>query len=278
MAVCIAWKNNGQCAKTVCRAIRQITLSRIYMQRMPISISKKDIVSCRNCSLSKFCLPRGLTVDEMKILEKAIDKSKKIKKKEYLYNTNSQQAALYAIKSGSIKTYLSSASGDEQILGFHLSGDLVGFDAFYTGKHSCSAQALDDTLVCELSMQNFEKLCKTLPSIREEMMHQVGKEIQHDHLAMLTLGQMQTEERLATFLFNLSQRNRMRNFSETEFQLSMPRQDLANYLGMAVETLSRILSNLQKKNIIAVQRRGIKVLDQERLRDLAHISCQSPED
>jgi CRP/FNR family transcriptional regulator len=106
------------------------------------------------------------------------------------------------------------------------------------------------------------------------MMHQVGKEIQHDHLAMLTLGQMQTEERLATFLFNLSQRNRSRNFSESEFQLTMPRQDLANYLGMAVETLSRTLSHLQKKNIISVQRRGVKILDQEQLRRLAHSSCQ----
>jgi CRP/FNR family transcriptional regulator len=244
------------------------------MRRIPISTSKENVVSCKNCSLNKFCLPRGLNVDEMKILEDAINKSKKIKKKEYLYTANNQQAAIYAIKSGSIKTYLSSASGNEQILGFHLSGDIVGFDAFYAGKHTCSAQALDDTLVCELSMQNFEKLCQILPSIREEMMHQVGKEIQHDHLAMLTLGQMQTEERLATFLFNLSQRNRSRNFSESEFQLTMPRQDLANYLGMAVETLSRTLSHLQKKNIISVQRRGVKILDQEQLRRLAHSSCQ----
>ena len=237
--------------------------------------NQKDIVSCQNCSLSKFCLPRGLTVDEVKILESAIDKSKKIKKKAYLYTANSQQAAIYVIKSGSVKTYLSSTSGDEQILGFHMSGDMLGFDAFYTGKHTCSAQALDDTLVCELSMKNFDKLCQILPSIREEMMHQVGKEIQHDHLAMLTLGQMQTEERLATFLFNLSQRNRSRQFSEADFQLAMTRQDLANYLGMAVETLSRTLAYLQKKKLISVQRRSIKILDQERLRKLAHSSCKS---
>jgi CRP/FNR family transcriptional regulator len=242
-----------------------------------ISVAKDTIVSCNNCSLSKFCLPRGLNKEEMEILEQAIDKSRKIKKRAYLYTANTQQAALYAIKSGCVKTYLSSASGEEQILGFHLPGDLVGFDAFHTGQHSCSAQALDDTLVCELSMKNFESLCKTLPSIREEMMHQVGKEIQRDHLAMLTLGQMQTEERLATFLLNLSQRNSARNFSGSEFQLSMPRRDLANYLGMAVETLSRTFSRLQENSIIAVKRRVVVILDHKQLRNLAHSSCRSSE-
>jgi CRP/FNR family transcriptional regulator len=249
-------------------------MAKSLMQRTPILSNKKDIVSCQNCSLNKFCLPRGLTKDEMKILEDAIDKSKKFKKKSYLYTANSQQAAIYVIKSGSVKTYLSNASGNKQILGFHMPGDLLGFDAFFTGKHSCFAQALDDTLVCELSMENFDKLCHILPSIRTEMMHQVGKEIQHDHLIMLTLGQMQTEERLATFLFNLSKRNQSRKFSKDDFQLSMTRQDLANYLGMAVETLSRTLAHLQKKNLISVQQRSIKILDQAQLCKLAHGSCK----
>lgn len=239
-----------------------------------IATAKNSAVSCKNCSLSNFCLPRGLNTEEMELLEQSIDKSKKIKKKEYLYTDNSKQAGLYAIKSGSIKTFLSSSSGEEQILGFHLPGDLVGFDAFHLGKHNCTAQALDDTLVCELSMKSFENLCKTLPSMREEMMRQVGKEIQHDHLAMLTLGQMQTEERLATFLLSISQRNILRNFSGVEFQLAMPRRDLANYLGMAVETLSRIFSRLQDNKIIEVNRRSIKILDQNVLRSLAHSSCR----
>lgn len=231
-------------------------------------------VSCNNCSLSKFCLPRGLSSEEMTLLENSISKLKKVKKKEYLYTNSSKQAGLYAIKSGSIKTFISNASGEEQILGFHLPGDLVGFDAFYTNKHSCSAQALDDTFVCELNMENFNSLCETLPAMRHEMMHQVGKEIQHDHIAMLTLGQMQTEERLATFLLSISQRNTARQFSGTDFLLSMPRRDLANYLGMAVETLSRIFSRLQENKIIEVNRRSIKVLDLDMLRNLAHSSCR----
>lgn len=236
---------------------------------------KNSVVSCSNCSLSNFCLPRGLDPEEMELLERSISKSKKIKKKDFLYTVNSKQAGLYAIKSGSIKTYLSNESGEEQVLGFHLPGDIVGFDAFHLGKHNCTAQALDDTLVCELTIENFHKLCGKLPSMRDEMMHQVGKEIQRDHLAMLTLGQMQTEERLATFLLSISQRNMQRKFSGTEFQLSMPRRDLANYLGMAVETLSRIFSRLQENKIIEVDRRVIKILDLDELRNLAHSSCQT---
>lgn len=235
---------------------------------------KSSAVSCGNCSLSNFCLPRGLNAKEMQILEDAIDKSKKIKKKEYLYTNKSKQSGLYAIKSGSMKTFISNESGDEQILGFHLPGDLIGFDAFHLRQHSCTAQALDDTLVCKLSLDNFNKLCETIPSIRDEIMHQVGKEIQRDHIAMLTLGQMQTEERLATFLLSISRRNMRRKFSEVEFQLPMPRRDLANYLGMAVETLSRIFSRLQENKIIAVNRRAVKILNLEKLRNLASSSCQ----
>ena len=247
----------------------------IQMQIKPVKKNKMNAaVACKNCSLSNFCLPRGLSPSEMELLEASISKSKKVKKKEYLYTSNSKQGGLYAIKSGSIKTFLSNESGEEQILGFHLPGDLVGFDAFYTGKHNCSAQALDDTFVCELSINNFEALCEKLPSMRHEMMHQVGKEIQHDHIAMLTLGQMQTEERLATFLISISQRNVARHFSGTEFQLAMPRRDLANYLGMAVETLSRIFSRLQENGIIEVDRRVIRILDLDTLRSLAHSSCR----
>ncbi len=244
------------------------------MKTVPLHSTKKSAVACHNCSLSELCLPRGLNRDELELLESAINKTMKIKKRDYLFHRDDQQNAIFAVKSGAIKTSLSTPDGEEQILGFYLPGDLLGFDAFANNRHTCDAQALDDTLVCELSMDNFQDLCGKLPSMRGQMLRQIGAEIEREHMLLLTLGQMRTEERLATFLSSLSERNRERGFSSTEFYLPMARHDLANYLGMAVETLSRMFSRLQEDGIISVQHRLIKILDMSKLKQLAHHTCR----
>lgn len=243
------------------------------MKTVPLHTAKKTAVACHNCSLSELCLPRGLNRDEMEMLENSINKTIKIKKKDYLFHRDEQQHSIFAVKAGAVKTSLSTPDGEEQILGFYLPGDLLGFDAFANNRHTCDAQALDDTLVCELSMDAFQELCGKLSSMRGQMMRQIGAEIEREHILLLTLGQMRTEERLATFLSSLSERNRDRGFSATEFNLPMARHDLANYLGMAVETLSRMFSRLQEENIIEVQHRLIKIRDMPRLKQLAHHTC-----
>ena len=241
----------------------------------PLRSSKKAAVACNNCSLSELCLPRGLTQEELNRLEAAIEKTIKITKKDYLYRRDDAHQAIYAVKSGAIKTCLSTSDGEEQILGFYLPGDLIGFDALAHNHHTCDAQALEDTLVCELKMDAFQDLCGSLASLRLGMMRQVGIEIEREHHMLLTLGQMRTEERLATFLIGISERNQARGFSRKEFYLPMARHDLANYLGMAVETLSRMFSRLQEDNIITVRHRLIDILDMDKLKELAHYNCRN---
>lgn len=243
------------------------------MKTAPMHTARKPTVACNNCSLSELCLPRGLTRDELELLENSINKTVKIKKKDYLFRRDDKQQSIYAVKAGAIKTSLSTPDGEEQILSFYLPGDLLGFDAFAHDRHTCDAQALDDTLVCELNMDNFQELCGKLPAMRGQMMRQIGAELEREQMLLLTLGQMRTEERLATFLASLSERNRERGFSASEFNLPMARHDLANYLGMAVETLSRMFSRLQDEKIIAVQHRLVKIEDPVRLRQLAHHTC-----
>lgn len=244
------------------------------METAPLRHIKKSSVACQNCSLSELCLPRGLSSQELEMLENAINKTVKVKKKGYLFHRDDKQHSIYAVKAGAIKTSLATPDGEEQILGFYLPGDLLGFDAFAHDRHTCDAQALDDTLVCELSMGDFQELCGKLPQMRSQMMRQFGTEIEREQMLLLTLGQMRTEERLATFLSSLSERNRERGFSTHEFNLPMARHDLANYLGMAVETLSRMFSRLQDEGIIAVKHRLIRIKDMDRLKQLAHHTCQ----
>ena len=182
---------------------------------------------------------------------------------------------VYAIKSGAMKTSISNAEGQEQVLEFHLPGDLLGFDAFNSGTHSCDAIALEDTLLCKIPKDDFDDLCGRLPGIRKEMMHQMGKEIAHNQSLLLSLGQQQTDERLATFLLEISAHFQSRGFSGNEFVIPMPRQDLSNYLGMAVETLSRIISRMTEERLIKIDRRLVTILDINRLETLAHSSCKN---
>ncbi len=244
-----------------------------YMRHQPNSFIQKSI-SCESCSLNNVCLPNGLSENEISQLEISVDKTIKIKKKDPLYSSMEKTDGIYAIKSGSIKTSISNEDGQEQVLEFHLPGDMLGFDAFNSGFHSCDAIALEDTLLCKIEIEDFHELCGRLPGIRKEMMHQVGKEIAHNQSLLLSLGQQQTDERLATFLLEMSTHFQSRGFSGHEFVLPMPRQDLSNYLGMAVETLSRIISRMTEDGLIKMDRRLVIISDMEKLKNLAHAFCQ----
>ena len=233
----------------------------------------QSTVSCEKCSLNKICIPNGLSSSELDELEESIEKSIQIKKKNPVFQSRDLQEGIYAVKSGAIKTSISNRDGQEQILEFHLPGDVLGFDGFNTGAHACDAMAIEDTLLCKISMDVFDDLCNRLPGMRRELIHQVGKEISHAQNQLLSLGKQQTDERLAVFLLKMSTHFQSRGFSNKEFLLPMSRQDLSNYLGMAVETLSRIISKLSDEGIIRFERRMVIIQDMQKLEKLAHASC-----
>jgi len=237
------------------------------------STFNNDTVKCESCSLVNVCLPSGLSSNEMSLLESSIDKTTKVNKKDTVFKANDEIDGIYAVKSGALKTSISNRDGQEQILEFHLPGDMLGFDAFNQGTHTCNATALEDTLLCKIPMQTFDSLCEQLPGLRRELRHQVGKEIAHNQSLLLSLGQQQTDERLATFLLKMSDHYKSRGFSSNEFVIPMPRQDLSNYLGMAVETLSRIISRMTDAGLIKIDRRVVTITNLEKLQRLAHSSC-----
>ncbi|MEM7292519.1 MAG: fumarate/nitrate reduction transcriptional regulator Fnr [Pseudomonadota bacterium] len=230
-------------------------------------------VSCADCSLSELCLPRGLNEAELHELDNAIEHKYKCDRDAYLYRNGDELHAIYAVRSGSFKATATTAEGVEQVVGFYLPGELLGLDAFADHKHTCNVVALESSTVCELPFPEFETLCGQLSGLRKQLMHLVGREITSGNRMLLALGQMTAEERLATFLMSLSKRFEDRGFSTTDFNLSMPRHDLANYIGIAVETVSRLFARMQKEGLIEVDRRKISILDIDRLSALAHERC-----
>lgn len=235
-------------------------------------------VSCSQCSLNQLCLPRSLSHEEFDALTSLVQRERSLAKGETLFDLGAPFTSLYAIRTGSIKVFLPTNSGEEQIVSFHMPGELLGFDGIGHDSHCCTAEALEACNICELPYPKIHELCLKLPSLSDHFMNLMSNEIAEEHAMMLTLAKKSAEERIAVFLLRMSARFHRRGFSTSQFNLTMSRHDIANYLGLAVETVSRIMTHLQDEGIIGVDRRFINIRDMNRLRILADVNdntCQT---
>ncbi len=226
-------------------------------------------IHCQNCSISQLCLPFTLNDHELNQLDNIIERKKPVQKTQIIFKSGEPLQSLYAIRSGTIKNYTLSESGEEQITAFHLPGDLIGFDAIATMRHIGFAQALETSMICEIPFDILDDLAGKMPKIRHQIMRLMSLEIKGDQDMILLLSRMNAEEKLAAFLYNLSQRFYARGFSAREFRLTMTRGDIGNYLGLTIETISRLLSRFQKSEIITVQGKYITINEMDVLAEMA---------
>lgn len=232
---------------------------------------------CQKCSLYQLCMPMGLAEGDLNKLDKIIKRRRPVEKGEYLFRLGEDFSSLYAIRSGSLKTFTSQSDGQEQVIGLHLPGELIGLDAIGENRHGCSALALETTSICEIPYDHLEPLSREIPGLQRHLFRLMSAEIQHDQCHMTVLARMPVENRLASFLINLAERYKLRGYSASEFNLSMSRGDIANMLGMAMETISRLLGNFQDQGLIQVERKHIRILDAPALRSIAS-NCSQPAD
>jgi len=218
-------------------------------------------VSCQNCSLSDLCLTHGMDTDEISELDKILKRQQPYQPGQHLFHAGDKSSAIFAVRSGALKTYCLTEDGDEQVLGFALPGELVGLDGLADENFSSTSVALETSSVCELPFNQLEDLCHRLPGLQKQMMRLLGKEIKSDQHLLMMLGQRSAEERLASFLLGLSTRYKARGLSAKEFNLPMSRQDIGNYLGLAIETVSRTFAHFQEEKLLTVNRRQIMILD-----------------
>jgi CRP/FNR family transcriptional regulator len=204
-------------------------------------------------------------------LDEIIERKKPLHKGDFLVKSGAPLNAIYAVRSGSFKSYTLSEQGEEQITGFHLAGDLVGFDAINKMAHQSFAQALETAMVCEIPFETLDELAGKLPKLRQQIMRLMSNEINYDQQMLLLLNKKTAEERVASFIYNLSERFGERGFSRKEFRFTMTRGEIGNYLGLTVETISRLLSRFQKEGFIKVDAKFITILDPETLAKKAAI-------
>ncbi len=222
--------------------------------------------NCASCSLREICLPVGLDEREIAMLDNLVNHKCKIQRGGYLYRTGLRFQSLYAIRRGFFKTYVLEKDGRQQVTGFYMTGELLGLDAICTEIHSCDAIALEDSEVCEVPFTKLEEMSRGIPMLMNQFHKIMSREIVKDHGVMMLLGSMKAEERLATFLLNLSRRFFKRGYSSTNFILRMTREEIGSYLGLKFETVSRAFSRLQDENIISVSNKHININDMERLK------------
>jgi len=227
-------------------------------------------VACQDCSLFQLCIPVGIDSADLRFLDAIIKRRRPLKRGEHLFQVGAPFQAIYAVRSGSIKTYVPTDDGQEQVTGFHLPGELLGLDAISSQHHPCAAKALETTSLCEIPFDEFGELCNRIPSLQQQLIKVMSKELLHDQSLLMLLGKKSADERLAALLVSLSERYRRRGFSATEFHLSMSRNDIGNYLGLAVETVSRLFTRFQDEALLSVQRKHIRILNLERLNAIAN--------
>jgi CRP/FNR family transcriptional regulator len=211
---------------------------------------------CSTCNMHDLCLPGGLTEDQMVAFSDTVYTHKRVKRGDTLYRLGEEFSAIYAVRAGFFKSSVVLEDGRDQVTGFHMAGEIVGMDGIGTERHASDVIALEDSEVCIIPYARLEEA-----GMQRQLHKAMSRELVRDQGVMMLLGTMRAEERLAAFLLNLSQRFVARGFSKNEFHLRMTREEIGSYLGLSLETVSRLFSRFQEDGLIAVRQKHIVIHD-----------------
>ena len=231
-------------------------------------------LSCHNCRMNNFCLPLGLDTDDLDKLEELIQRKKPLQPREGVFFSGDPFTSIYAVRSGSIKSFCIDPDGREQVTGFYFPGEIFGWDGLADEQYQNTAIALETTSVCEIPYEQLDDLGNSIPSIQKHMMRLISREINADQRLIALLAGNSAQQKIASLLLSISDRLVKQKLSSTRLWLPMSRGEISNYLGLTVETVSRVLGHFQRKKYLAVNKKEIEILDKQGLRDL----MSSPEE
>lgn len=232
----------------------------------PVAALHELRAHCPSCAVRGLCLPTQLDDHALRKLDELIHVRMRVRRKATLYRPGDRFGALYAIRLGTFKTTVLAEDGREQVTGYHMAGEIIGLDGIGDDRFTCEATALEDSEVCVLPWNEIDRLSADLPALRHNVYRAISRDLTREQTMMLLLGSRSAGERLSIFLLNVAERYRARGYSSREFVLRMTREEIASYLGLKLETVSRLFSSLQEHGFIQVQGRAIKLLDAAGLR------------
>lgn len=221
--------------------------------------------------LGHLCVPVGMSQSDVTRLTDLVQTRLRLRSGVRLYTAGDTLDAIYAIRFGSVKTQIEDAAGHVQITGFFLPGELLGMPGMLGGRHMSAAVAMEDSEVCVIRLSDIDRLAAQLPSLQQQVRNLMSREITRSHELVAMLGGTRAEQRLATFLLGLSQRYASLGYSASEFVLRMSRDEIGNYLGLSMETVSRLFSRFARERVIQLAQRDVRILDPVALKALADV-------
>lgn len=229
----------------------------------PIADDGDEAHFCRTCAFASACQAVGYGKPELRELHCLVEHVGPFRAGDYIFRTGDAFRAIFAVRSGTVKTSMVDKEGREQVLGFYLPGEVIGLNAIYPDHFPCDAVALESAYFCRFSFPAMSALATRMPAVQQHLFRLLSKEL---GTASLLAGDHSADERMAAFLTDLGERYAARGFSGTDFQLSMSRGDIANYLRLAAETVSRVLSRFRSQNLIEIEGRALVLRDPAGLR------------
>ena len=221
---------------------------------------------CSTCAFSQVCLSQGMDKSSLMDLHMLVEHVGPLHAGEHVFREGDPFEAIAAVRAGTIKTYIVDRDGREHVLSFHLPGEVIGLNAIDGETYPCNAVALDTVMLCRFSFPKISILAARLPRLQQQLFRLMSRDIGN---AALFAGDWSADQRMAAFLVGLSRRLAARGFSADRFQLTMARTDIANYLRLAPETVSRVLKRFQDDGLLKVDRRELELIGRERLEMLA---------
>ncbi len=235
---------------------------------VPVKVHAPRRGARRNCGLGELCGPDEPAAAQAEGRDGFACSHRRVRRGECLYRAGDPFASVYPVRLGSFKTSVATAAGGEQITGFHMGGEIIGIDGVDAGRHSCSAIALEDSLVCLVPFGLLEERCTSNRRLQRQLHRAMSRQIDFGQGAMLVLGSMHAEERLAAYLLDLSERYGACGYSRYEFNLRMTREEIGNFIGLKLETVSRSFSRLQECKLLSVSGKSVSILDLPGLRQV----------
>lgn len=221
---------------------------------------------CSTCAFSRACLESGYDKSRLHELHVLVEHVGPYREGEHIFREGDPFKAIAAVRSGTVKTYVTDLAGREQVLGFFLPGEMIGLNAISRSRYPCNAVALDTVTLCRFSFPRMATLATRMPELQQQLFRLLSEDIGK---ASLLAGDFSADERMAAFLITLARRYEARGFQPNRFTLAMARADIANYLRLAAETVSRVLRRFQDDGLVRVQRRDVELLDRARLEEIA---------
>ena len=223
---------------------------------------------CMQCPFQHVCIPAQLEQDEIVRFSSIIRSTRQVKEGATLYRSGDVFTSIYAIRAGCFKTVIAGKAGQEQISGFHLPGEFIGLDGIFDTLQACDAVAMEASAACIIPFGALEKLARDSPAIQRHLHRMLSREIRRESTVMTLLGTMSADQRLATFLLNMSERLSCIGHSSMQFKLPMTRDELGSYLGIKLETVSRMFSRFQRMGLLSSKGRYVFILDAKGLADI----------